>query len=52
MYVRQADEGDLVVVLVKGLFCTWGDFHTTGPFGKPETKPQVLRARQEQLLSL
>lgn len=26
MYVRQADEGDLVVVLVKGLFCTWGIF--------------------------
>lgn len=26
MYVRQADEGDLVVVLVKGLFYTWGIF--------------------------
>lgn len=24
--VFQADEGDLVVVLVKGLFCTWGIF--------------------------
>lgn len=48
----QAVEGDLVVVLAKGLFSSAsGEFPYHRPIWKPEDKPQVPSAPPEQLHS-